>query len=55
LFGVIPILHLLVFIEDLICPAYFASENAKISKVLKELKTGQYHIAVVVDKFGYTQ
>jgi CBS domain containing-hemolysin-like protein len=44
----------IIIIEDLIRPAYFAPENAKISKVLKEFKTGQHHIAVVVDEFGYT-
>jgi CBS domain containing-hemolysin-like protein len=44
----------IIIIEDLIRPAYFAHENAKISKVLKEFKRGQHHIAVVVDEFGYT-
>jgi CBS domain containing-hemolysin-like protein len=44
----------IIIIEDLIRPAYFAPENAKISKVLKEFRAGRYHIAVVVDEFGYT-
>jgi CBS domain containing-hemolysin-like protein len=44
----------IIIIEDLIRPAYFAPENAKVSKVLKEFRTGRHHIAIVVDEFGYT-
>jgi CBS domain containing-hemolysin-like protein len=44
----------IILIEDLIRPVYFAPENSKISKVLKEFKTGRHHIAIVVDEFGYT-
>jgi CBS domain containing-hemolysin-like protein len=43
-----------IVIEDLIRPVYFAPENSKISKVLKEFKTDRHHIAIVVDEFGYT-
>jgi CBS domain containing-hemolysin-like protein len=46
--------HNTVVIEDLMRPAYFAPEDAKISEVLKEFRTGRHHIAVVVDEFGYT-
>ncbi|MDR3112450.1 MAG: hemolysin family protein [Elusimicrobiota bacterium] len=41
-------------IQDLIRPAYYVPENAKISETLKEFKTGHIHIAVVVDEFGST-
>ncbi|MDR3195784.1 MAG: hemolysin family protein [Endomicrobium sp.] len=44
----------IIIIEDLIRHAYFAPENAKISEVLKEFRTGRHHIAIVVDEFGYT-
>jgi CBS domain containing-hemolysin-like protein len=44
----------IIVIEDLIRPVYFAPENSKISKILKEFNTGRHHIAVVVDEFGYT-
>ncbi|MDR2400005.1 MAG: hemolysin family protein [Endomicrobium sp.] len=44
----------IIVIEDLIRPVYFAPENSKISKVLKEFKTDRHHIAIVVDEFGYT-
>jgi putative hemolysin len=39
-------------LEDLIRPAYFAPENAKISRILKEFKTGYHHITIVVNEFG---
>jgi CBS domain containing-hemolysin-like protein len=44
----------IIIIEDLIRSAYFAPENAEVSKVLKEFRTGRHHIAIVVDEFGYT-
>jgi CBS domain containing-hemolysin-like protein len=44
----------IIIIEDLIRLAYFAPENAKVSKVLKEFRTGRQHIAIIVDEFGYT-
>ncbi|MDR3125205.1 MAG: hemolysin family protein [Endomicrobium sp.] len=43
-----------IVLQDLIRPVYFAPENAKISKILKEFKTGHHHIAIVVDEFGAT-
>jgi CBS domain containing-hemolysin-like protein len=44
----------IIAIEDLIRPAYYVPENAKVSKVLKEFKTGHIHIAIIVDEFGST-
>ncbi|MDR2436892.1 MAG: hemolysin family protein [Endomicrobium sp.] len=44
----------IIIIEDLIRSPYFTPENAKVSKVLKEFRTGRHHIAIVVDEFGYT-
>jgi CBS domain containing-hemolysin-like protein len=44
----------IIIIEDLIRPAYFAPENAKVNNVLKEFRMGRHHIAIVVDEFGYT-
>ena len=44
----------IIVLEDLIRPAYYVPENAKINKMLKEFKTGQRHIAIVVDEFGST-
>ncbi|MDR0978164.1 MAG: hemolysin family protein [Endomicrobium sp.] len=44
----------IIIMKDLIRPAYFAPENAKISKVLKEFRMGRHHVAIVVDEFGYT-
>jgi putative hemolysin len=43
-----------IVLEDLIRPACFVPENAKISRILKEFKTGYHHIAIVVDEFGST-
>lgn len=43
-----------IIIEDLIRPAYYVPESAKISKMLKEFKTGHHHMAIVVDEFGST-
>lgn len=44
----------IILIEDLIRPAYYVPESAKINKMLKEFKTGHHHIAIVVDEFGST-
>jgi CBS domain containing-hemolysin-like protein len=44
----------IIVLEDIIRPAYYAPENAKVSKILKEFKTGHQHIAIVVDEFGST-
>ncbi|MDR2192575.1 MAG: hemolysin family protein [Endomicrobium sp.] len=43
-----------IALEDLIRPAYYVPESAKINKMLKEFKTGERHIAIVVDEFGST-
>jgi CBS domain containing-hemolysin-like protein len=43
-----------ISLEDLIRPAYYVPENANISDMLKEFKTGNRHIAIVVDEFGST-
>ena len=44
----------IIAIEDLIRPVHYVPENAKVSKMLKEFKTGHHHIAIVVDEFGST-
>jgi CBS domain containing-hemolysin-like protein len=44
----------IIVLEDLIRPAYYVPESAKINKMLKEFKTGERHIAIVVDEFGST-
>jgi putative hemolysin len=44
----------IIALEDLIRPAYYVPESAKINKMLKEFKTGEHHIAIVVDEFGST-
>jgi putative hemolysin len=44
----------LFVIDDLVRPAYFVPENARIDKVLRDFKTGHYHMALVVDEFGAT-
>ncbi len=44
----------IIIIEDLIRPAYYVPESAKIDQMLKEFKTGHRHIAIVVDEFGST-
>ena len=44
----------IIILEDLIRPAYYVPENAKINKMLKEFRTGQRHIAIVVDEYGST-
>jgi putative hemolysin len=43
-----------VAIEDLIRPVHYVPETAKVSRILKEFKTGHHHIAIVVDEFGST-
>lgn len=44
----------IIIIEDLIRPAHYVPESAKIDQMLKEFKTGHHHIAIVVDEFGST-
>ncbi|MHB9154350.1 MAG: hemolysin family protein, partial [Endomicrobiales bacterium] len=42
----------LFVINDLIRPAYFVPESARVDQVLREFRTGHQHMAVVVDEFG---
>lgn len=42
----------LFLIDDLIRPAYFVPDSARIDQVLREFKTGHQHLALVVDEFG---
>ncbi|MDR3048324.1 MAG: hemolysin family protein [Elusimicrobiota bacterium] len=42
----------IIILEDLIRPAYFVPESAKVNQVLKEFKMGRRHSAIVVDEFG---
>ncbi|MBN1621380.1 MAG: HlyC/CorC family transporter [Endomicrobiales bacterium] len=44
----------LIIIEDLIRPAYFVPESARINQVLREFKRGRHHLAIVVDEYGST-
>ncbi|MCL2485944.1 MAG: hemolysin family protein [Endomicrobia bacterium] len=44
----------IIIMEDLIRPAYYVPDSARVDKMLKEFKTGHQHIAVVVDEFGST-
>jgi CBS domain containing-hemolysin-like protein len=44
----------LFVIEDLIRPAYFVPETARIDQVLREFRTGHQHMALIVDEFGST-
>lgn len=40
--------------SKLIRPAFFAPENLKINKLLKDFQTQKYHMAVIVDEYGGT-
>lgn len=42
------------FIESIIRPVLFCTENQKVGLLLKELQKNKLHIAVVVDEFGGT-
>ena len=44
----------LVHVTDLVRPAYFVPETARVDKVLREFKSGHYHLAIVVNEFGST-
>jgi CBS domain containing-hemolysin-like protein len=44
----------LFLLDDLIRPAYFVPESARIDKVLREFKTGHQHMAIVVNEYGST-
>ncbi|MDR0823434.1 MAG: hemolysin family protein, partial [Endomicrobium sp.] len=41
----------IIILEDLIRPAYFVPESARVNQVLKEFKKGRRHSAIVVDEF----
>lgn len=40
--------------SKLVRPAFFAPENLKINKLLKDFQTQKYHMAVIVDEYGGT-
>ncbi|MFH1368110.1 MAG: hemolysin family protein [Elusimicrobiota bacterium] len=42
----------LFVIDDLIRPAYFVPDSARLDKVLREFKSGHQHMAIVVNEFG---
>ncbi|MCX5777634.1 MAG: hemolysin family protein [Elusimicrobia bacterium] len=44
----------LFLVEDLIRPAYFVPNTARVDTVLREFKNGHHHLAIVVDEFGST-
>jgi putative hemolysin len=44
----------LIFMQDLLRPAYFVPESAYVKELLKEFKSGQQRIAIVVDEYGGT-
>jgi CBS domain containing-hemolysin-like protein len=44
----------LFLLEDLIRPAYFVPNTARVDQVLREFKNGHHHLAIVVDEFGST-
>jgi putative hemolysin len=44
----------LYILDDLLMPVYFIPESAPVSRVLREMKSGRHHIAVVVDEYGIT-
>jgi CBS domain containing-hemolysin-like protein len=45
----------LIVLQDVLRPAYFVPESAKISKLLRDLQTQKLHMAIVIDEFGGTQ
>ncbi|MCL2390138.1 MAG: hemolysin family protein [Endomicrobia bacterium] len=44
----------IIVVEDLIRPAHYVPDSARVDKVLKEFKTGHHHVSIVVDEFGST-
>jgi putative hemolysin len=44
-----------IIIKELIKPAIFTPESKKISHMLQEFKTKQFHLAIVVDEYGCTE
>jgi CBS domain containing-hemolysin-like protein len=42
----------LFLIDDLVRPAYFVPDSARVDQVLREFKKGHQHLALVVDEFG---
>jgi putative hemolysin len=45
----------LIIIEDVIRPALFVPETAKISSLLRDLRQRRMHMAIVIDEFGGTE
>ncbi len=44
----------LILLQDVLRPAYFVSENKKISDLLREFQQQKLHMAIVLDEFGGT-
>ncbi|MDR2772359.1 MAG: hemolysin family protein, partial [Elusimicrobiota bacterium] len=44
----------IIILQDMIRSAFFVPQQASISQILKEFKTGHHHCAIVVDEFGLT-
>jgi CBS domain containing-hemolysin-like protein len=45
----------LIVLQDVLRPAYFVPESAKISKLMRDLQNQKLHMAIVIDEFGGTQ
>lgn len=41
-------------VSSLLRPAHFVPETKRIATLLREMQTGQYHLAIVVDEYGST-
>jgi putative hemolysin len=44
-----------ISLKELMKPAYFVPETARVDDLLKEFRKGKFHIAIVVDKEGRTK
>jgi putative hemolysin len=42
----------LLILEDILRPPYFVPPTKKVNELLREFKSGHYHMAIVVDEFG---
>jgi putative hemolysin len=42
----------LLILEDILRPAYFIPPTKKVNELLREFKSGHYHMAIVIDEFG---
>lgn len=45
----------LIILQDLIRQPFFVTETTKVSQLLKDLKSGKHHLAIVLDEFGGTE